>query len=226
MNAPSAALVADIEPCCDDETWEPIPSWPHEASTCGRVRSVDRLEGDVWHLGGLLAVSPDRRPGKGYLYVTLTDGPRRRKIHLAVAVLEAHRGLKQMPEHEARHGNGVRTDNHLSNLSWGTKKQNRADRERHRMERQQGIQAAPAPSGLITLREAEAGAMFPVTWGRPAAVFRTTKHRAAQTGMKVPEVKAMRGVVGLYDAAEIAEFVRQVAGFREDGEEFTWFSSC
>ena len=129
MSAPS--LLLDAPACCEDEDWKPIPDWPHESSTCGRVRSIDRLGGDgVWRLGGLLPPQPDSLPGKGYLYYDLRDGKRRRRIPAAVAVLEAHRGLR--PEGcEACHNHGIRTDNHLRKIRWAPRAANLADMLEH-----------------------------------------------------------------------------------------------
>ena len=125
MNAPS--LLLDAPACCDDETWELIPDWPHESSTCGRVRSIDRLGDDgIWRLGALLPQHPDARPGKGYVYVHLRDGERRRKAPVAVVVLEAHDKPRPGPEYEACHGNDIRTDNHRTNLGWDTRAANLA----------------------------------------------------------------------------------------------------
>ena len=152
MNAPS--LLAAEPACCDDESWEPVPDWPHESSTCGRVRSVDRIDAsDVLRLGAMLPQHPD----KGYLYVNLLDGKRRRRVHVAVVVLEAHRELKPTPGHEACHRYGIPDDNHLDGLYWGTKIQNRADRERHRRER--SCDRCPP--------EMSQEAVFP-RWARPA----------------------------------------------------------
>ena len=109
MTAPSllARPAAVVWACCEDEDWKPIPDWPHEASSCGRIRSIDRLGADgVWRLGAILPQYPDRRKGKGYMYADLTDGKRRRKVHVAVAVLEAHRELKPGPGYEACHSGG------------------------------------------------------------------------------------------------------------------------
>ena len=129
MNAPSLLLAAPA--CCEDEIWKPIPAWPHEASTCGRVRSIDRLgEDGIWRLGGLLPPQPDSRPGKGYLYYDLRDGKRRRRIPAAAAVLEAHRGLRPAGC-EACHNLGIRTDNHLRRVRWDTRAANLADMAEH-----------------------------------------------------------------------------------------------
>lgn len=119
--------------CCEDEKWAPVPDWPHQASTCGRVRSIHRIDGQGrLRLGGEVAPYEDRRKGKGYAYATLTDGKRRRNAHVAVLVLEAHVGLKPGPGYEACHGNGVRTCNHLWNLRWDTHLANVAEAAEHR----------------------------------------------------------------------------------------------
>ena len=129
MSAPSLLLAAPA--CCANEDWKPIPAWPHEASTCGRVRSIDRLgEDGIWRLGGLLPPQPDSRPGKGYLYYDLRDGKRRRRIPAAAAVLEAHRGLRPAGC-EACHNHGIRTDNHLRVIRWDTREANLADMAEH-----------------------------------------------------------------------------------------------
>lgn len=143
MTAPS--LLAPADPaCCDGEEWKPVPGWPHEASTCGRVRAVDRVDGNgVWRLGGLLPQHPDQRRGKGYLYGTLRDGARRRKAPVAVLVLEAHRGLRPLPGWQACHGPGGRTDNHLANLRWDSREANLA-------EMWEGRRAVTAPPGDVT----------------------------------------------------------------------------
>ena len=130
-------MSASLSPSLVDvEVWCPVPGWPHEASTHGQVRRVPWVDdAGRLHLGGILAQTIDKRPGKGYPYVMLRDGKRRRKAPVSVVVLEAHCGPRPGPEYEACHGNGIRTDSWLSNLRWDTKVANRADRERHRIER-------------------------------------------------------------------------------------------
>lgn len=137
MNAPSLLVADPLGGCCEDEKWDPIPGWPHhEASSCGQVRMLDRLDAEGrLRLGGILPQFPDKRPGKGYLYVMLRDGARHRKAAVAVLVLEAHRKSRPGPGIEACHNDGVRTDNHLSKLRWDTREANLADMLRHREER-------------------------------------------------------------------------------------------
>lgn len=107
------------------ERWEPVPGWPYEASTRGRVRSLARG----------VPLKP-QRGRDGYLRVDLSDGKRRwRGVHVAVLVLLAFAGKPPQPGMEACHRHGRRGDNRPGGLYWGTKPQNRQDRERHRRER-------------------------------------------------------------------------------------------
>ena len=135
MSAPSL-LAAEAPACCEDERWKPVPDWPHESSTCGQIRSIDRLDASgMLRLGQMLPQYEDERPGKGYVYAVLLDGKRRRKVHVAVAVLEAHRGLRPGPGWEASHIYGIRDDNHLAGLAWETRAQNLARIAQHAAER-------------------------------------------------------------------------------------------
>jgi hypothetical protein len=134
LSAPSV-LAAEAAACCEDEDWKLLPGWPHEISTCGRGRSVDRIDASGrLRLGAPLPQYEDERPGKGYLYFVLLDGKRRRKVHVAVAVLEAHDRPKPGPGWDACHGNHVRMENHLWNLSWDTHARNVAASAQRRRE--------------------------------------------------------------------------------------------
>jgi len=115
------------------EIWLAVPDWTgYEVSSRGGVRSVERKLTDGRTAGGvLLKLMPDK---DGYLYVTLSVGNRRRRVHVAVLVLEAFVG--PCPEGcEACHGNGRRKDCRRINLRWGTRPENRQDREKHRQQR-------------------------------------------------------------------------------------------
>lgn len=67
----------------------------------------------------------------GYLRVVICDGRGgRRTASVHRLVLSAFRGSPPF-DLVARHRNGIRTDNRLSNLEWGTHSQNYADSVRH-----------------------------------------------------------------------------------------------
>lgn len=112
------------------ERWLPVPGWPgYEVSDRGRVRSVERVIADGRTAAGVL-LKPSRDKD-GYRYVTLSDGSRRRKVHVARLVLEAFTG--PCPDGmEVLHGNGRRWDNRLGNLRYGTDGENSREREDHR----------------------------------------------------------------------------------------------
>jgi hypothetical protein len=124
------------------EQWLTVPGWPaYEASDRGRVRSVDRELSDGRTAGGV--VLKPARDKDGYRYVTLSDGTRRQRIHVGRAVLAAFAG-EPPAGLEACHANGRRWDNRLANLRWGTRPENRADRERHRAQREARKRVAEA----------------------------------------------------------------------------------
>jgi hypothetical protein len=162
------------------DEWADLPGWPHEVSEDGRVRRKPWRDADgCLHLGGEVAQCPDKRKGKGYLYATLRDGQRCRKAHVAVLVLEAHRGLKPGPEYEACHGNGIRTDNRLCNLRWDTKAANLAEMWEERRQRQADTDTAAetpetCPQARLPRRR---DAALPV----PARVRRNGPHGTGST---------------------------------------------
>lgn len=108
------------------EEWRPVVGLPgYEASSLGRIRS--------W-----LARKPEPRiltlsmSLKGYQVVN-TKSPtgtwRVRTVHSLV--LMAFRGPRPESASDVRHLNGVRTDNRIRNLKWGTSLENAADTRRH-----------------------------------------------------------------------------------------------
>lgn len=114
------------------ERWADIPGYEHkyQASDKGQIRSVDR---EVNHpfgrqklRGKLLKQNTDKA---GYKRVTLhNNGGERKYVHRLV--LETFVG-KPEEHQETRHLNGVRTDNRLENLAWGTSSENNFDIVRH-----------------------------------------------------------------------------------------------
>jgi hypothetical protein len=70
------------------------------------------------------------RQNTGYCTVGLSAGGKQRIVSVHRLVLTAFVGPCP-PGMETRHLDGDRTNNHIGNLSWGTKKENGADRVRH-----------------------------------------------------------------------------------------------
>lgn len=67
----------------------------------------------------------------GYRSVALMmPNKRARSWRINVLVLIAFRGPRPL-RHDSCHGNGMRQDNRLSNLRWGTRRENAADASRH-----------------------------------------------------------------------------------------------
>jgi len=111
------------------EIWKPIPDWEeYEVSNLGRVRSLDRVRRQGLFKGKVL------KPcivGGGYHAVGLRHPfikYRMYKIHkLVLSVFVGPRPKGK----ETRHLDGDKTNNKLSNLCYGTKKQNEKDRIKH-----------------------------------------------------------------------------------------------
>lgn len=94
----------------------------YEVSKDGLVRSLDRTDrfGRV-HSGRLLRPRPDR---KGYLEVNLSVDGVKKMVKVHHLVLEAFVGPRQG---ECRHLDGDVSNNCMSNLAWGTSRQNHFD---------------------------------------------------------------------------------------------------
>jgi hypothetical protein len=106
-----------------DEIWRPV-AWAdgYEVSDYGRVRSWK------WSRPHILSPTTNRF---GYHYVRLAPAPMQRKaVFVHGLVAEAFLG----PRHEGmqvRHLDGNPTNNHVSNLQWGTQGENNRDQVRH-----------------------------------------------------------------------------------------------
>lgn len=118
-----------------DERWKPIPGYEglYEVSNMGRVKSLARLRHGV----GPHRASCEYRErimlgnlNYGYRKVTLyKDGVQHQmfvhRLVLTAFVSESPSGMI------TRHLNGIRTDNRVENLAWGTFEENEADKRRH-----------------------------------------------------------------------------------------------
>ncbi len=133
----------------DRERWRRVPGWPaYKVSSHGRVKSMPRmLANGRAHGGGELAQSPDR---EGYLYVTLCDGPRVRRVGVATLVLEAFVGVR--PEGmEGCHGPEGNQVNHLSELRWDTRVENERDKRRTEVRNSRGSHRPFIPVTPVTI---------------------------------------------------------------------------
>lgn len=118
----------------DDVTWRVHPVYTaYEVSSDGRIRSVGRM---VWK-----RTKPKRRwrpprelktyIDRGYRTCTVSMGGHATRCTMHRLVCETFIGPQPSPEHEVRHLNGIRDDNRIENLCWGTKSENMLDKLRH-----------------------------------------------------------------------------------------------
>lgn len=110
------------------ETWKNIPGYPgYQASTLGRIRSLDRWitgrYGQMHQQGRILRPAVN---GGGYAHVHLGKGRDRYVHRLVLLTFEGECPAGQ----EARHGVNGKTDNSITNLCYGTRAENCADKQR------------------------------------------------------------------------------------------------
>ena len=112
--------------------WRVIPGWDkYEVSDCGDVRSLPRKV--TTRLGTFNRKGRNLNPfesSQGYRFVNLSQDGMRKRTPVHRLVLIAFRGAPKK-YHETRHLNGLRSDNTIGNLAWGTCSENRIDKERH-----------------------------------------------------------------------------------------------
>jgi len=103
------------------EQWKPVVGFEglYEVSDLGRVRNFRHK--------GILVGGIKRNGYRQYVF----RSNMKHSYHLAQKlVLEAFVGPRP-PGNQCRHLNGIKTDNRLSNLSYGTPKENQHDRRAH-----------------------------------------------------------------------------------------------
>ena len=116
-----------IDNLANDEVWKPIPGWPYEASSLGRIRrSAGRTAGCI--LKGCICKKT------GYVMVAASRNGTRWMTTAQTLVCLAFHGARPSGGsrgHQAAHKNGVHSDNRSENLYWATRSQNELDKRRH-----------------------------------------------------------------------------------------------
>jgi len=106
------------------ETWRRIPVHPgYEASSEGRVRSVDRTLSDGRQAGGVVLSPWLDKDG----YPTVRLGRKNQQVHVLVCL--AFHGPP-----EVRHLDGNRRNGKPGNLAWGSHKENERDKRKQKLE--------------------------------------------------------------------------------------------
>lgn len=119
-----------------DIEYRELAGYPnYRVGSDGSVWTKRNKIGNRWVTGDWRLMRPTVHDD-GYRYVTLYAGGKARSRKVSVMVAEEFIGPKPAAANgrvECCHGNGDRTDDRRSNLSWGTSKENAADRRRHGM---------------------------------------------------------------------------------------------
>lgn len=98
----------------------------YEIDENGNVWSM--ISSSKFGINHKMAISPDK---DGYIKVRVTvDGKRIKKSVHVLACLAFH-GNKPSPKSQVRHLDGIKTNNKIKNLCWGTAKENHQDRVKH-----------------------------------------------------------------------------------------------
>lgn len=116
------------------EEWRSIPGFDgYEASSYGRIRSVDRIvpirNGRTRFVRGRILSPGIHSKRYPYRYVNLQRGKPNIGVHRLVCL--AFHGLPATDTMMACHRDGDCANNNADNLYWGTPKQNQLDRKRH-----------------------------------------------------------------------------------------------
>jgi NUMOD4 motif len=116
------------------EQWVPVVGYEglYEVSSLGRVRGVERSARHRY--GGTQTIKAKLLhltcAGK-YRQVVLCNGVSKIPIRVHTLVAKAFLGPPPSNEHEVCHCEGAAAGDCVSNLYWGTRKQNKADERRH-----------------------------------------------------------------------------------------------
>ncbi len=167
--------------------WHAVPGWPGI-----KVTRDGRLAGPMGER--------KLRPHKGG-YLCIQVGKRRRRLWVSHAVLFAFVGPCPPDKTEARHRNGVRTDNRVENLSWATHAENLADQIEHgtRPRGEDKPQAKLTEADVRAIRrDTRSTTVLGREYGVSAETVRQIKHRrkwahVADDAAAFADVQAARG---------------------------------
>lgn len=120
------------------EEWRPVAGFEgkYEVSNFGMVRSLDRIvlrsgpKGSYYTRRGRI-LKPITSTC-GYLEICLGRGPLTTELRVGIHILVLEAFVCPMPYGlETRHRDGNPKNNNLTNLQWGTPKENSEDKKRH-----------------------------------------------------------------------------------------------
>jgi hypothetical protein len=116
-------IPSEVQNLVPNSRVSPIPNFPgYFATDEGQILSYKR---------GVARIRQAHLSGSRYLILSLWNNgvATNRSVHSLV--LEAFVGPRPTPLHQVRHLNGIRIDNRLENLAWGTASENANDRKDH-----------------------------------------------------------------------------------------------
>jgi hypothetical protein len=139
----------------EPEHWRPIPGYDgYEASTWGRIRSVDRYLEVMGRWGLMRKFYPGkilrlkRKPNGAGLYNLCFYAGSGGDLQVNRAVCLAFHGAPPSDRHQAAHLDGKTANNRPENLAWKTPTENAADKVRH------GTAPIGAKNAMARLNEA------------------------------------------------------------------------
>lgn len=111
------------------EEWVQIKKHPYyEISSCGRARS---WKNNRWGWSSHPKTLKHGITKNGYPLIVLHNSEGRKTASIHQLVLTHFGPPKPSGKHEVCHNDGVKVNNHIDNLRWGTRKENCLDKIKH-----------------------------------------------------------------------------------------------
>jgi len=110
-----------------EKIWKPVIGYEglYEISEYGDVKSLN------YRNRNQIKILKIYKTNKGYLTVSLTKNKKSKNIKVSKLVLSTFLGPSPSSKHECAHNDGIKENNHISNLRWVTSKENSEDQIRH-----------------------------------------------------------------------------------------------